>query len=65
MGACNDGHHHVVWQGMPLRTNASLKKCVYDTVGDSGWRLSIANHRINTVIEDVFGEIQQRSRLLV
>lgn len=28
-------------------------RCVYDTVQDKGWRLSINSHRINNVIRDV------------
>lgn len=29
------------------------KQCVYDTVGDRGWRVGIGNHKIRNVIESV------------
>ena len=28
-------------------------ECVYDTVTDLGWRVSLSNHRIKPVINDV------------
>lgn len=31
-------------------------RCVYDTVGDKGWRVGIGNHRIVNVITSVIEE---------
>ncbi|EXJ89420.1 hypothetical protein A1O3_02487 [Capronia epimyces CBS 606.96] len=54
MGACNGWSSSCGLAGYAFESQCFTgKKCVYDTVGDLGWRLSIANHRINTVIKDV------------
>lgn len=54
MGACNGWSSSCGLAGYAFESQCFTgEKCVYDTVGDAGWRLSIANHRINTVIQDV------------
>lgn len=54
MGACNGVGSTCTWAGYAFESACHVgEMCVYDTVGDKGWRLSIGSHRINTVISDV------------
>jgi len=54
MGACNSYFSTCAATGYAFESQCFTgKRCVYDTVSDKGWHLSIANHRINTVIKDV------------
>ena len=54
MGACNGWSSSCGIAGYAFESQCFTgKRCVYDTVGDFGWRLNIGNHRINTVIEEV------------
>lgn len=54
MGACNGWSSSCGVAGYAFESQCFTgKRCVYDTVGDFGWHLSIANHRINTVIPEV------------
>ena len=54
MGACNGWTSSCSLAGYAFQSQCFTgKRCVYDTVGDFGWHMSIANHRINTVISDV------------
>ena len=54
MGACNGVTSSCYYAGFAFDSQcfAGLR-CIYDTVGDKGWRLSIINHRINNVISGV------------
>lgn len=54
MGACNGVDSVCYWSGYAMDSQCFTGlRCVYDTVGDKGWRLSITSHRINNVIRDV------------
>ena len=54
MGACNGVLSSCSLFGFAFESQCFTGvRCVYDTVGDKGWRLSIANHRINDVISGV------------
>lgn len=53
-GACNGWSSSCGVAGYAFESQCFTgKRCAYDTVNDLGWHLSIANHRINTVISDV------------
>ncbi|KAK9474040.1 Alpha/Beta hydrolase protein [Dipodascopsis tothii] len=52
MGVCN-GPTSVCWLGgyaMETSCHSGLE-CIYDTVNDKGWHISISNHRIRPVVE--------------
>lgn len=54
MGACNGFFSSCSFAGFSFESQChSGRRCSYDTVKDKGWRVSIANHRINYVIENV------------
>ncbi|QGA15422.1 hypothetical protein EYB26_003080 [Talaromyces marneffei] len=54
MGTCNGVGSTCTWWGYAFESACHVgDMCVYDTVGDKGWRVSIAAHRIKTVISDV------------
>ena len=54
MGACNGFTSICGVAGYAFESQSFTgKRCVYDTVGDSGWHLNIGNHRIDTVITEV------------
>lgn len=54
MGACNGVGSTCTWAGYAFESACHVgEMCVYDTVGDKGWRMSISTHRINNVISDV------------
>jgi lipase ATG15 len=54
MGACNGYFSTCSIAGFAFESQCHTgKRCVYDTVQDKGWRVSIANHRIHTVITEV------------
>jgi lipase ATG15 len=54
MGACNGWTSSCGIAGYAFESQCFTgKRCVYDTVGDYGWHLNIANHRINYVITEV------------
>ncbi|ETN42877.1 uncharacterized protein HMPREF1541_02035 [Cyphellophora europaea CBS 101466] len=54
MGACNGWQSSCGIAGYAFESQCFTgKRCPYDTVGDLGWHLSIANHQINTVISEV------------
>ncbi|KAJ9609707.1 hypothetical protein H2200_006035 [Cladophialophora chaetospira] len=54
MGACNGYFSSCSVAGFAFESQCHTgKRCVYDTVQDKGWRLSITNHRINVVIPQV------------
>lgn len=54
MGVCNGASSTCSIGGYALETAChSGKACVYDTVADLGWSVSIYNHRIHAVIDEV------------
>ena len=54
MGACNGYFSSCAVGGFSFESQCfSGKRCAYDTVRDKHWRTSIANHRINYVIDNV------------
>ncbi|KAH8818998.1 Alpha/Beta hydrolase protein [Xylogone sp. PMI_703] len=54
MGTCNGATATCSYAGYALETSCHTgQECVYDVVGDKGWRVSILTHRIIRVIEDV------------
>ena len=54
MGACNGYFSTCSIAGYAFESQCHTgKRCVYDTVHDKGWHVSIANHRINVVIPQI------------
>lgn len=54
MGVCNGASSTCSLGGYALESQChSGKVCIYDTVSDLGWSVSIANHRIHTVIDEI------------
>lgn len=54
MGACSGYFSTCSFAGFSFESQChSGRRCTYDTVKDKGWRVSITNHRINYVIENV------------
>ena len=54
MGACNGWTSSCAIAGLAFESQCFTgQRCVYDTVADKGWRMSIINHRINHVILNV------------
>lgn len=54
MGSCNGVGATCTWWGYDFESACHTgNMCVYDTVEDKGWRVSIGTHRIKNVIKDV------------
>ncbi|CAH2352212.1 putative lipase Atg15p [[Candida] railenensis] len=54
MGVCNGASSTCNVAGYAMETSCHTgKQCVYDVVTDKGWSVSVLNHRIHTVIDDV------------
>lgn len=54
MGVCNGVSSSCNTAGYAMETACHTgKQCVYDVVTDKGWSVSLLNHRIHTVIDDV------------
>lgn len=54
MGACNGYTSTCSLAGYAFESQCFTgKRCIYNTVEEKGWHLSILNHRITTVIEQV------------
>ena len=54
MGTCNGVSSVCTWGGYAMESAChSGQMCVYDTVGDKGWRVGLGTHRIKAVISDV------------
>ncbi|KAL3466380.1 Alpha/Beta hydrolase protein [Aspergillus heterothallicus] len=54
MGTCNGVSSVCTWGGYAMESACHTGQiCVYDTVGDKGWRVAIGTHRIKAVISDV------------
>jgi lipase ATG15 len=54
MGVCNGGFSFCSMAGYAFESQCHTgKRCVYDVVGDKGWRVGIGYHSIRTVIDTV------------
>ncbi|THC88498.1 hypothetical protein EYZ11_012057 [Aspergillus tanneri] len=54
MGTCNGVGSACTWGGYAMESACHTgQMCVYDTVGDKGWRVGLGTHRIKAVISDV------------
>lgn len=54
MGTCNGATATCTLGGYAMESQCHTgKQCIYDTVGDYGWRVGIGNHKIHNVIENV------------
>ncbi|KAL2261904.1 hypothetical protein VTK26DRAFT_3028 [Humicola hyalothermophila] len=54
IGTCNGATASCSFGGYALETACHTGfECVYDTVGDKGWRVGIGTHKIRSVINDV------------
>ncbi|GME66629.1 unnamed protein product [[Candida] boidinii] len=54
MGVCNGASSTCAIAGYAMETQChSGMKCVYDVVNDLGWHVSLLNHRIHTVIDNI------------
>ncbi|KAK4033190.1 autophagy protein atg15 [Parachaetomium inaequale] len=54
IGTCNGATASCSFAGYALESACHTgRECVYDTVGDKGWRVGIGTHRIRAVIRDV------------
>ncbi|KAI5956817.1 ATG15 [Candida jiufengensis] len=54
MGVCNGASSSCSLAGYAMETACHTGyQCVYDVVGDKGWRVNLLNHRIHTVIDDI------------
>lgn len=54
MGVCNGATSSCSMAGYAFESQCHTgSRCVYDTVGDKGWSVSIGTHRLNSVIDDV------------
>ncbi|KAK6460771.1 Alpha/Beta hydrolase protein [Scheffersomyces coipomensis] len=57
MGVCNGASSTCNVAGYAMETACHTGyQCVYDVVGDKGWRVNLLNHRIHTVIDDIILE---------
>ncbi|KAK3301947.1 autophagy protein atg15 [Chaetomium strumarium] len=54
VGTCNGATASCSFGGYALESSCHTgRECVYDTVGDKGWRVGIGTHKIRAVIRDV------------
>ncbi|KAK4123631.1 alpha/beta-hydrolase [Parathielavia appendiculata] len=54
IGTCNGATASCSFGGYALESACHTgRECVYDTVGDKGWRVGIGTHKIRAVIRDV------------
>ncbi len=60
MGTCNGATASCTLGGYAFESQCHTGlQCVYDTVGDFGWRVGIGNHKIHVVIDDVLRKYDQ------
>lgn len=60
MGACNGGFSFCSMAGYAFESQCHTgQRCVYDVVGDKGWRLSIRTHGIRGVIDNVIKDYDE------
>ncbi|CDK28994.1 unnamed protein product [Kuraishia capsulata CBS 1993] len=66
MGVCNGASSTCAVAGYAMETQChSGKVCVYDVVTDLGWHVSITNHRIHTVIDNVLLEYNTTAQCVI
>ncbi|KAL9621309.1 MAG: hypothetical protein Q9160_004200 [Pyrenula sp. 1 TL-2023] len=54
MGTCNSASALCTYGGYALESQCHTGlECIYDTVGDKGWRVGIGNHKVHNVIDSV------------
>jgi len=54
IGTCNGATASCSFGGYALESACHTgRECVYDTVGDKGWRVGIGTHKIRSVVHDV------------
>lgn len=54
IGTCNGATASCSFGGYALESSCHTgRECVYDTVGDKGWRVGLGTHKIRSVIHDV------------
>jgi lipase ATG15 len=60
MGTCNGGFSFCSMAGYAFESQCHTgQRCVYDVVGDKGWRVSMTTHSIRTVIDTVLKEYDE------
>lgn len=63
MGLCNSASSSCTWFGYAMETVCHTgQECVYDTVKDLGWRVSLGTHSIESVIKDVIEKYDEPPR---
>ncbi|EGP88905.1 uncharacterized protein MYCGRDRAFT_108706 [Zymoseptoria tritici IPO323] len=63
MGTCNAASSFCTIAGYAFQGVCHTgQTCIYDTVGDLGWRVGIGTHKINNVIRDVLEKAVLRRR---
>lgn len=57
IGTCNGATASCSFGGYAMESSCHTgNECVYDTVGDKGWRVGIGTHKIRVVINDVLAK---------
>jgi lipase ATG15 len=63
MGTCNTYSSVCTIAGYAMQSVCHTgATCVYDTVGDLGWRVGAGTHRINAVIKDVLEKYEEAAK---
>ncbi|KAF2268055.1 alpha/beta-hydrolase [Lojkania enalia] len=63
MGTCNKASSSCTFGGYAMQSVCHTGfKCVYDTVGDLGWRVGIGTHKIVEVIKDVLEKYDEPAK---
>ena len=63
MGSCNGATALCTLGGYALESQCHTgQQCVYDTVGDFGWRVGVGNHKIRAVIKTVLRQYDQPAK---
>ncbi|ODV90676.1 hypothetical protein CANCADRAFT_31554 [Tortispora caseinolytica NRRL Y-17796] len=65
MGTCS-GPGSTCWLGGYAMESVchTGRKCIYDVVEDKGWRVSLVNHRIKTVISDIISAYNETAKCI-
>ncbi|CEP61120.1 triglyceride lipase ATG15 LALA0_S02e07162g [Lachancea lanzarotensis] len=65
MGTCNGASSSCSIGGYAMETSCHTgKECVYDVVKDKGWHVSLFNHRIHKVIDEVLEGYDEPARCI-
>ncbi|SCU92913.1 LAFA_0F13652g1_1 [Lachancea sp. 'fantastica'] len=65
MGTCNGASSSCSIGGYAMETSCHTGKvCVYDVVKDKGWHVSLFNHRIHKVIDEVLESYEKPARCI-